>query len=122
MVGPAADAQLQRRLLVAEDAEGGVLGFAAGRVLRLEYETIAELESVAVVERARRQGVGRTLCCAVIDWCRAERARVVELEVRASSMGAQALYHGIGFIEIGQRALYYQHPSEDAVLMSLALE
>jgi len=122
VTGADAEAQLQRRLLVAEDAAGGVMGFTAGRLLRLEYESIAELESVVVRDSVRRQGVGRALCRALIDWCREQRARVVELEVRASNEAAQALYRGIGFTEIGQRAVYYQHPTEDAVLMSLRLE
>ena len=37
-------------------------------------EQVAELESVAVKVEARRAGIGRRLCLAVIDWCRAEGA------------------------------------------------
>ncbi len=108
-----------RRLLVAE--MDGVVGFAVAKVLRVEQNTVAELESVAVVESVRRRGIGRALCDAAIAWCREQGAAAMELEVRASSRGALALYTTLGFVETGQRREYYRHPTEDAVLMELKL-
>lgn len=107
------DAAVRRCLFVAESG-GGVVGFAVGAVLA---GGVGELESVVVVESARRMGVGRALSGAVMDWCRAERAIEVRLEVRAGSVGAIALYRGLGFIEVGRRAGYYSGPEEDAVVM-----
>jgi ribosomal-protein-alanine N-acetyltransferase len=45
----------------------------------------------------------------------------MELEVRASSAGAIALYTGLGFVEAGRRPGYYAEPKDDAVLMRLEL-
>jgi ribosomal-protein-alanine N-acetyltransferase len=122
MVMGEAEAAVQRCLIVAE--MDGVVGFAAAKVLRLGQSAVAELESVAVAEEMRRQGVGRALCAAAMAWCREQGAGVVELEVRASSgvaSGAIALYTALGFIETGQRRMYYRHPIEDALLMALKL-
>lgn len=108
---------VRRRLLVAE-TDGVVIGFAVGKVAG----EVAELESVAVDLRMRRCGVGRSLCEAVIAWCRGERAMAVELEVRAASAGAIGLYRGLGFVPVGQRPRYYGEPVDDAVLMRLDLQ
>jgi [ribosomal protein S18]-alanine N-acetyltransferase len=43
----------------------------------------------------------------------------VELEVRAGSAGAIALYERLGFVAVGRRPGYYRSPVEDAVLMRL---
>jgi ribosomal-protein-alanine N-acetyltransferase len=82
---------------------------------------LGELESVVVGVSARRSGVGRILCEAVVRWCRERGATEVELEVRAGSVGAMALYKGLGFVAVGERAGYYRDPVEDALLMQLRL-
>jgi len=84
-------------------------------------EGVGELESVAVEGAARRMGLGRALCGVVIEWCKRQGAAVVELEVRAGSGGAIALYSGLGFVVTGRRGGYYQRPAEDAILMRLDL-
>jgi len=116
----ARDGAVRRCLLVAE-REGKLLGFAVGKVIGSGEEGVAELESVAVDGTARRMGVGRALCRAVFGWCQGAGAAVVELEVRAGSEGAIALYEGLGFVATGRRAGYYREPVEDAVLMRLDL-
>jgi ribosomal-protein-alanine N-acetyltransferase len=65
---------------------------------------------------------GRALCAAVLEWCRARGADAVELEVRAGSLGAIALYRQLRFIEVGRRSAYYRNPEDDAVLMRAALQ
>jgi ribosomal-protein-alanine N-acetyltransferase len=107
---------IPRRLFVAE-AEGLLLGFAVGVVTG----DSAELESVAVRGDARRRGVGRALCDAVAEWCRSQGATALELEVRAASAEAMALYEGLGFVSVGRRREYYREPVDDAVLMRLKL-
>lgn len=107
-----------RRCLFVAEAEGGLVGFAVGKVIDA---SVAELESVAVRAEVRRRGVGRALCGAVTEWCRAEGTAALELEVRAASAGAIALYAGLGFVEVGLRRGYYTAPMEDAVLMRLEL-
>src|SRR6267378_6756966 len=66
-----ADSAVRRCFFVAE-AEGRLLGFAVGKVIGSDAESVAELESVAVEAAARRGGVGKALCAAVADWCRGQ--------------------------------------------------
>ncbi len=96
-----------------------MLGFAVGKVLGAVRR--GELESVAVDAAARRGGVGKALCEAVVAWCRGQGVQEMELEVRAGSAGASALYEGLGFVVVGRRAEYYRDPVEDATLMQLRL-
>jgi ribosomal-protein-alanine N-acetyltransferase len=115
-----ADSAVRRCFFVAE-AEGRLLGFAVGKVIGSDAESVAELESVAVEAATRRGGVGKALCGAVVDWCRGQGVRALELEVRAGSAGAIALYAGLGFVVAGRRVGYYREPVEDALLMRLDL-
>jgi ribosomal-protein-alanine N-acetyltransferase len=110
-----------RRVFFVAEGAGRLLGFAVGKVIGSSDEGLAELESVAVEASARRGGVGRALCAAVAKWCREQGAAALELEVRAGSAGAIALYSGMGFVVAGRRAGYYFAPAEDAVLMRLDL-
>ena len=102
-------------------AVGKLLGFAVGKVIGSDTEEVGELESVAVEASARRGGVGRALCAAVGEWCWEQGAAALELEVRAGSAGAIALYAGLGFVVVGRRVGYYLAPVEDALLMRLDL-
>jgi ribosomal-protein-alanine N-acetyltransferase len=115
------DSGVRRCLMIAEAEEGRLLGFAVGKVVGSGLEGVGEIESVAVDGAARRGGMGRSLCEAVIAWCRRQGARAVELEVRGGSVGAIALYGGLGFVSFGRRKGYYREPVEDALLMKLEL-
>jgi ribosomal-protein-alanine N-acetyltransferase len=105
-----------RRNFVSEGVDGMV-----GFVVVSCSGGVAELESVAVADHARRKGVGRALCSAAMMWAGGMGARVMELEVRASSVKAVELYRSLGFTERGRRRRYYREPIEDAVLMSAEL-
>ena len=108
---------VRRMLFVA--ADGRIIsGFAVGKVLGDE----AEIESVVVREGMRRQGLGSSLCRAVMDWARRENARTVVLEVRQASAGAVQLYGGLGFCKVGKRVAYYREPTEDALVMKCELD
>ena len=120
MLRRSASGGLKRALFVA--AEGrDVCGFAVGKVVRMGRETEGELESVVVHTGLRRQGVGSSLCRAVMEWAREEGAGKMLLEVRAGSAGAVRLYGGLGFVATGRRPGYYHNPVEDAVLMRCGL-
>ncbi len=117
-----AHSAVRRCFFVAEtEADGGLLGFAVGKVIGSDADGLGELESVAVKASARRGGIGKALCAAVAHWCRWQGVRAVELEVRVGSGGAIALYAGLGFVVAGRRAGYYREPVEDALLMRLDL-
>ena len=110
-----------RRCFFVAEAESRLLGFAVGKVIGSGRGGIGELESVVVMEKARRTGVGRVLCGSVVDWCRKLGATAVELEVRVGSVGAIALYEGLGLVVSGRRGWYYREPAEDALMMRLDL-
>jgi ribosomal-protein-alanine N-acetyltransferase len=112
---------LVRRCFFVAEAEGRLVGFAVGKVIGSGADGVGELESVVVDRAVRRTGVGKALCRAVVAWCRGQGAGTLELEVRAGSGGAIALYGGLGFVVAGRRAEYYREPAEDAVLMRLDL-
>jgi ribosomal-protein-alanine N-acetyltransferase len=114
-----ADGGAVRRCLLVAEADGGLLGFAVGKVIDFGAESVAELESVVVRLEARRGGVARALCMGVEVWCRELGAGVLELEVREGNEGAIALYCRLGFGVVGRRLGYYSDPTEDAVLMRI---
>jgi [ribosomal protein S18]-alanine N-acetyltransferase len=66
----------------------------------------------------RRQGIGRHLLLNLAELSVAIGARRMTLEVRASNLGAQALYRSFGFEIAGRRHRYYSDDGEDALVMT----
>ena len=103
----------QASFLVAEDGEGGVLGYAGLHVVLDE----GYIDNIAVEEPARKHGVASAL----LDvFCRfgAVNLAFLTLEVRASNAPAIALYKKYGFQEVGLRPNFYSAPREDAIIMT----
>jgi ribosomal-protein-alanine N-acetyltransferase len=111
-----------RRCFLVALADECLVGFAVSRATGEGDEGFAELETIVVDRVWRRKGVGRVLCDAVIAWCRELGLGRLELEVRAGSAGAVALYRTLKFVVVGSRPRYYLNPEEDALLMRLQLE
>ena len=107
---------LWRAALVAEFDEE-VAGFAVAAVVADE----AELESIAVADKAQGRGIGTALIAALIRELQVEGVKELRLEVRASNGAAIRLYERTGFRETGRRWGYYREPEEDAMLMGLRL-
>ncbi|CAN5241055.1 ribosomal protein S18-alanine N-acetyltransferase [soil metagenome] len=80
----------------------------------------ADIQTIAVVESARGQGLGRVLMLRMIDLARERGATELFLEVRADNPVAQGLYHSLGFEEIAVRPGYYGGVV-DAVIMRLGI-
>lgn len=95
-----------RHYLVAEAEDGAVDGYAG--LLAVPGGGQADIQTVAVAERARRRGLGRTLMLALLDEARRREAGEVFLEVRADNPAAQALYRSLGFEQIAVRRRYYR--------------
>lgn len=89
---------------------GQVVGFVIGYLLPPEGE-IADL-CVSPAERGR--GIGQALLAKVMR--DSDCARFF-LEVRVSNAPAIGLYRKLGFVELGVRKRYYDHPKEDALVM-----
>jgi ribosomal-protein-alanine N-acetyltransferase len=114
----------QQRCLIVARTDEVMTGFAVGLIHPVASDSAsrtAELESVVVAVHARRAGLGRSLCAAVIDWCRSQHASELILEVRAAGAGAIALYTSLGFTPTGRRPRYYRDPEDDALAMRLQL-
>jgi ribosomal-protein-alanine N-acetyltransferase len=90
-----------------------VVGFAI-----MEFYAIhAHLNLLAVQPGNQRQGVGRQL----LEWLEASARTAgifkVNLELRATNVGAQAFYEKLGYRAVGRRPAYYDG-REDAVRMT----
>ena len=74
------------------------------------------LNTVAVADAYRRQGIAHTL---LQDVLRRTRARRATLEVRRSNVAAVGLYRKLGFQLTAVRPKYYQNPEEDGLILWL---
>ena len=103
--------------LVALDGGGAVAGYAGLQVVLDEGYIL----NIAVRPDCRRQGVAGQLLQVFLNFARGNRLSFLTLEVRASNYAAIALYGSRGFRGVGRRKNYYEHPREDAVIMTLDL-
>lgn len=84
----------------------------------------AEILTIAVTPRSRRQGLARALMTAAVAASRAHGAEVLFLEVAVDNVAAVNLYEGLGFSRAGLRRGYYRRAGEkavDALVMRLSL-
>ncbi|HUS97555.1 MAG TPA: N-acetyltransferase [Hyphomicrobiaceae bacterium] len=100
-------------ILVAEPAPdvherrcpNDLIGFAIGAAAADEFEIL----SIGVAPAWRRRRVGRSLLARLQEGAAAGGAARIFLEVDIGNAGAQALYRGEGFVEVGRRIGYYGH-------------
>ena len=104
-------------ILVALREDGVVLGYAGLQTVLDE----GYINNVAVAANVRRQGIADELIAAFVRFGQAKLA-FLTLEVRASNAPAIALYMKHGFAQVGRRRDYYDHPKEDAILMTLEFD
>ena len=76
-----------------------------------------EITNVAVVQAARRKGIGRALLDELIGLLAARDIYRIVLEVRVSNEPAIGLYRQRGFQIVGSRKNFYEKPAEDAYVM-----
>ena len=85
--------------------------------LRL-HDVEAHISTIAVHPDWRRRGLGELLLLTAMEHALELRAHLVTLEVRASNLVAQYLYHKYGFQFTGTHRGYYRD-GEDAWLMAV---
>ena len=101
--------------LVAITPDGTVLGYA-GLLVVLDEGYIT---NVAVCPEYRRQGIAGELLGVFRRFAEGNNLAFLTLEVRESNAPARALYSKYGYTEVGVRKNYYDHPKENAILMTL---
>jgi ribosomal-protein-alanine N-acetyltransferase len=101
------------RLYLMRSGAGEAVAYCACWMLADELH----INSLAVVERWRQQGLARHLLATVVQEAVSGGARSATLEVRESNAAARALYEGFGFRVEGVRRDYYRSPREDALIL-----
>jgi ribosomal-protein-alanine N-acetyltransferase len=91
--------------------EGFILARAAGGE--------AEILTVAVTPKSRRQGIGRALVRRTAIHAQGSGAGALFLEVAKDNEAARKLYSGLGFKPVGLRKAYYG--SKDAEILQAVL-
>ena len=76
------------------------------------------ITNVAVRPDCRRRGVAGKLLDVFERFAEGNHLAFLSLEVRASNYAAIALYGQHGYRGVGRRRNYYEHPKEDAVIMT----
>lgn len=100
--------------LVALDGEDSVVGYAGLLVIADE----GYITNVAVRPESRRGGIAGQLLDVFLKFATANKLAFLTLEVRESNYAAIALYGSRGFRAVGRRKNYYEHPKEDAIIMT----
>lgn len=100
--------------LAAVDETGRVVGYA-GLLVVLDEGYIT---NIAVHPDHRRRGIATKLLDVFENFAVANKLAFLTLEVRESNYGAIALYGFRGYRGVGRRKNYYEHPKEDAVIMT----
>jgi [ribosomal protein S18]-alanine N-acetyltransferase len=98
----------------SENEPSRVIGVFSGDVVVDELQ----IDNLAVSERWRRKGIGRTLLEFALAAAAGFGARAATLEVRSANSPARAFYEKEGFIPVGLRTRYYTEPPDDALLLS----
>ena len=104
--------------LVALDDNDNVAGYAGLQAVLDE----GYITNVAVRPDCRRQSIAGKLLQVFLDFAKGNHLAFLSLEVRASNYDAIALYGSRGFRSVGRRKNYYEHPREDAIIMTKEFE
>jgi N6-L-threonylcarbamoyladenine synthase len=96
-----------------------IVGYAG--LSKQKSSTTADIQTIAVDETFRRQGIGAELMEKLIAQAIQLGATELFLEVREDRIAPQKLYQALGFEEIDRRPNYYQPDGVAAIVMRLTL-
>jgi putative acetyltransferase len=111
-------------VLVAEAEDGSIIGrLSIARDQHPASKHVADL-GLMVAKQHRRQGIGRALLEAAVDWARGAGVLKLELHVFPHNRAAIALYEQFGFVQEGYRKRHYRQGGEymDAILMAYEID
>ena len=100
--------------LVSEEQTSVITGYI-GMYLSFDEGNIT---NVAVSPQYRKKGYGEALVSAAKEKAKEKQIEKIFLEVRVSNSPAISLYEKMGFENLGVRKNFYDHPREDAYIMS----
>ncbi len=100
--------------LVSEEQVSIITGYIG---MYISYDE-GSITNVAVSPEYRKKGFGEALVSAAKEKAREKQVEKIFLEVRVSNSPAIALYKKMGFENLGVRKNFYDHPREDAYIMS----
>ena len=103
-----------RFYIVAQNEAHEIVGYAGAFSPDLGLD--ADVLTLTVAPKFRRQGVGRTMLDQLISWAKLRKAPAIFLEVREGNIEASPLYKSAGFEPISTRSNYYSL-GVDAVIM-----
>ena len=108
--------------LVCEMPETDGSGKIAGYIGMYQSFDEGSITNVAVFPEYRKQGIGNLLVQNMKEQARSASVETIFLEVRVSNIPAISLYEKMGFEKLGIRKNFYEHPTEDAYIMSCKLK
>lgn len=108
-----------RYYLIAQNEAGEMVGYAGA--FSPDVGLDADVLTLTVHPKYRRQGIGRALLDQLITWAKIRKAPAIFLEVREGNVEASPLYVSAGFEPISTRSNYYSL-GVDAVIMKKGLE
>lgn len=95
-----AESEPRARLLVAEADDGEIVGFIRGGPIRGKgaelLATEAEIFAIYLLDKVKRQGIGRRLMTGVFDHLAAHGLRSVGLWVLKDNLSARRFYENLG--------------------------
>lgn len=94
-----------RFYIVAQNEAKEVVGYAGAFSPDIALE--ADVLTLTVVPKYRRQGIGRAMLDQLITWAIMRKAPAIYLEVREGNVEANPLYESAGFEQISTRSNYY---------------
>ena len=124
---------VKRKLAMSKESENSIV------LIALENDRIiarAELEgyyaarirhrakfSISVKKEYWNQGIGTEMLKRIVEQANKMKIRIIELEVISDNVGAIALYHKMGFIDIGTYINYFyvNEKFKDAIVMQKIL-
>ena len=104
--------------LTAKNENDELIGYVSGQQVLDEFY----INNLAVTPVFQRHGIGRVLMKTIVDHAKRAGCSFVSLEVRESNTRARKLYESFGFVSVGVRKNYYQHPQENAMIYTLFFE
>lgn len=116
-------------VVVAEEGEAGIVGFASGGPCRGDWPYAGELFAIYLLQTAQGRGLGKGLFRAIIERLAAQGHSSLLLWVLANNDPARGFYEALGGIPVGEkeeaiggvtiREVAYGWPDGEALLARL---